>query len=165
MVFRPLFALVASLAVLPASGDIYKYTDENGVVNYTNLPSRIPPRAERIAVEPSSARPAPPPAAAPQAAQKARSGTPTSPPGFPRVDNDTQRKRDDTRRQILESEAQTEHKALEDARQALTSGQEVRLGNERNYQKYLDRVKELQDAVNTHEANLDALQKEISNLH
>ena len=66
--------------------------------------------------------------------------------------------------QKVEGEVQTEQKALEDARAALSSGQEVRNGNERNYQKYLDRVKGLQDAVDAHQSNLDALQKEIANL-
>jgi hypothetical protein len=162
---RTLAALALCLAALPAGADIYKYTDENGVVNYTNLPSRVPSKAERIAVEPGSTatnQAAPP--AVPAAGARPRAAAVT-PAGFPHVDGDTQRKRDDARRQILDSELQAEQKAFEDAKQALNSGQETRLGNERNYQKYLDRVKELQDAVNTHQANLEALQREIGNLH
>jgi hypothetical protein len=148
------------LAALAAQADIYKYTDENGVVNYTNMPSRLPSKAERIAREPGASS-----AVAPAAADgTARTTTPT-PAGFPRVDGSTQRKRDDTRRQILAGEVQNEQKALEEAKQALVAGQEVRNGNERNYQKYLDRVKALQDAVDAHQANLDALEKEISSLH
>jgi hypothetical protein len=164
MLTRPVLAIALLLALSVAQADIYKYTDENGVVNYTNLPNRMPAKAERIAVEPApSAVPQPivVPAAPPQAG-KARPVTPT-PGNFPRVDGDTQRKRDDARRQILESELQTEQKALEDSRQALAAGQE-RQGGERNYQKYLDRVKQLQETVDTHQANLDALQKEIGNL-
>jgi hypothetical protein len=161
------FALSVALMLLTASSqaDIYKYTDENGVVNYTNLPNRMPAKAERIAVEPAPSAVVQPPAsaAATAPAGKAKAGTAT-PPAFPRVDGDTQRKRDDARRQILQSELQAEQKALEDSRQALAAGQE-RQGGERNYQKYLDRMKQLQDSVDTHQANLDALQKEIGNLH
>lgn len=165
MLIRALTVACVALAASVAQADIYKYTDENGVVNYTNLPSRLPTKAERIAVEPA------PSAAlsAPLQGGNANAAKPrpqvATPAGFPRVDGETQRRRDDTRRQILQEELQTEQKALEDARQALAAGQEVRLGGERNYQKYLDRVKGLQDEVDTHQANLDALEKEISNLH
>lgn len=157
MRIRLIMAGCLGLACATAQADIYKYVDENGVVNYTNMPTRIPSRAERIASEPS------PSAVAPGA--KSKPAASASPAGFPRVDGDTQRKRDDSRKQILEGELQSEQKALEDSKQALKDGQEVRLGSERNYQKYLDRVKGLQDEVDTHQANLDALQKEIGNLH
>ncbi len=163
MLIRPLSAVCLILSAAIAQADIYKYTDENGVVNYTNLPTRVPGKAERIAVEPSPSAVGPSTPGA--AAVRPKPATTATPAGFPRVDGDTQRRRDDTRRQILEGELQSEQKALEQARQALASGQEVRMGNERNYQKYLDRVKGLQDDVDTHQANLDALQKEISNLH
>jgi hypothetical protein len=162
---RLLLACCLGLSSGLVQADIYKYVDENGVVNYTNMPTRIPARAERIASEPApSATPAAGAAGA-AGGNRPRPAQTATPPGFPRVDGDTQRKRDDSRKQILVGEVQAEQKALEDARQALKDGQEVRQGNERNYQKYLDRVKGLQDEVDTHQANLDALQKEIGNLH
>ena len=40
----------------------------------------------------------------------------------------------------------------------------MRLGDERNYQKYLDRIQGLKDNVALHERNVDALRKEISKL-
>ena len=165
MLIRTLSAVCLSLSACVAQADIYKYTDENGVVNYTNLPTRVPGKAERIAVEPASPSAVNPSAGAGGAAARPKAAATPTPAGFPRVDGDTQRRRDDTRRQILEGELQAEQKALDQARQALAAGQEVRQGNERNYQKYLDRVKGLQDEVDTHQANLDALQKEIGNLH
>lgn len=159
----PLILLAIFSVATPALGDIYKYTDEHGVVTYTNMPGRAPTKAERIAVEPSTPQPTQPTVTIP-GPNRAKPATP-SPAGFPRVDGDTQRKRDDARRQILETELNGERKALDDAKVALSSGQEVRLGNEKNYQKYLDRVKDLQDSVNTHQSNVDALQRELSNLH
>ena len=167
---RPfLLLLLPLLAALPARADIYKYVDEQGNVNYTNIPNRLPGKAERVVIEREPSATAPLPATLPAQTGVATGGaTPrtrtASPAGFPKVDGDTQRKRDDQRRQILDSELQSEQKALEQARQALSDGKEVRLGGERNYSRYLDRVKELQDAVDTHQANLDALQKEIGNL-
>ncbi|MFX9665274.1 hypothetical protein ABTO78_21685, partial [Acinetobacter baumannii] len=72
--------------------------------------------------------------------------------------------RDSERRRILEAELDTETKNLEAARKALTEGEAVRLGDERNYQKYLDRIQGLKDNVALHERNVDALRKEISKL-
>ena len=165
MSLRIFVTLSILLAAMPAGADIYKYTDENGVVNYTNMPARMPAKAERIATEPAPSAVTPAPASGSASPARVQRATAPTPAGFPRVDSDTQRKRDDSRRQILETEFLTEQKALEESRQALTSGQEARQGNERGLQKYLDRVKDLQDAVDTHQANLEALQKEIGNLH
>lgn len=159
-IMRPCLLALFLLCSLPALADIYKYVDEHGNVNYTNIPGHLPNKAERVVIEPN-----PPASVNPANAPGRAKPNIATPAGFPKVDGDTQRKRDDQRHQILENELQAEQKALDDARQALNEGKEVRLGNERNYQKYLDRVKGLQDDVDTHQANLDALQKEISNLH
>ncbi len=149
-----------------ALADIYKYVDEQGNVNYTNIPNRLPGKAERVVVEsPAQQMPSTVPGTDGSNSGKVRAASTPSPAGFPKVDGSTQRKRDDARRQILDTELQNELKSLEQARQALADGKDVRLGNERNYQKTLDRVKELQDAVDTHQANVDALQKEIANQH
>ncbi len=92
--------------------------------------------------------------------------TPKAPPpaAFPKVSGDDQRERDAGRRKILESELQTEEKALEEARKALAEEDAVRYGNERNYQKKLDRLKPFQEKVEQHERNVEALKKEIGNL-
>ncbi len=166
---RTIFCLlIPALIALPAHADIYKYVDEQGNVNYTNIPNHLPVKAERVVIERDPAAAGALPSTLP--AQSANGTAPakaraSSPASFPKVDGDTQRKRDDQRRQILDSELQAEQKSLEQARQALADGKDVRLGGERNYARYLERVKELQDAVDTHQANLDALQKEIGNLH
>jgi hypothetical protein len=99
----------------------------------------------------------PGPAAAP--ARPANAGG-----GFPSVSGDQQKARDGERRRILEAELDTESKSLEAARKALAEGEAVRLGDERNYQKYLDRIQGLKDNVSLHERNVDALRKELSKL-
>lgn len=133
-----------------AVADIYKYVDENGRVTYSNAPLK---GARKLNLEPLSTVPTSKPKA-----------TGATPAGFPRVDGETQRKRDDTRRQVLEDELAAEEKQLAEARKALAEGEAVRLGDERNYQKYLDRIQGLKDNVTLHEKNVAALKKELSGL-
>lgn len=94
---------------------------------------------------------------------KARPNAPT-PDGFPRVSSETQKNRDGDRKRILEDELATEKENLEEAKKSLSEQEATREGGEKNYQKYLDRVKPYQDTVQLHERNIEALQKEIDNL-
>ncbi len=84
--------------------------------------------------------------------------------GFPKVDGQTQKKRDDERQSILESELADEQQQLEAARQKLAEQEAIRTGDERNYQRFLDRVQPFRDAVANHERNIEAIRREISNL-
>jgi len=128
----------------PASAEIYKYVDENGRVTYTNVPKQ---GAKKLDLDPI-------------AAKKTRNNV--GPADFPKVDNQTQKKRDDQRKQILNEELATEEKSLADAKVALKEGEAQRLGVEaRNYPKYLDRIKKLKDDIAMHEKNIGALKKEL----
>ena len=73
---------------------------------------------------------------------------------FPRVDKDTQKSRDDGRRRILEDELFSEEKGLSDAKAKLAEQEAVRNGDEKNYQRVLDRLKPYQEAVDRHERNM-----------
>ena len=75
-----------------------------------------------------------------------------------------QRARDDSRRQVLEAELATEEGALTAAEQALAEQESVRMGDERNYQKVLDRLQPFKDKVELHKRNIEALRREISGL-
>ena len=83
---------------------------------------------------------------------------------LPRVSDDTQKSRDDERRRILEQEIADETKQLAQAKEQLASQEAVRSGNERNYERFLERVQPYRDAVATHERNLEAIRREIANL-
>ena len=131
-----------------AHADIYMSVDENGRKTYTNFPKK---GARKLNLDPPSSIAAPKPRA-PRA----------TPPGFPRVDGETQKQRDGTRRGILEQELVAERNLLDEARKALAEGEATRLGGERNYQKYLDRVQGLKDNVTLHEKNVEALNKELA---
>ncbi len=94
-----------------------------------------------------------------------------TPESFPRVDSETQSKRDTTRRKILEDELATEQKDLEEARLKLKDGQdnpEVYKGANgqtfRNVAKYEEKVNALQEDVSVHEKNVEAIKTELSNL-
>ena len=90
-------------------------------------------------------------------------GTP-SPAGFPKVDGDTQKARDNDRRKILEQELATEQKNLDQAKKELAEQEAVRTGDERNYQRVIERLQPFKDKVALHERNIEALKKEIGNL-
>ncbi len=137
-----------------AHAEVYKCTDADGRVTYTN--DRSVARGCKLleSGQPVSSVPAPArrPAAAPNA------------DGFPKVSPADQRSRDDTRRQVLESELATEERALAEAEKALAEQEAVRHGNERNYQKVLDRLQPFKDKVELHKRNIEALRREITGL-
>lgn len=129
-----------------AHGEIYKHVDENGRVTYSNVPIK---GAIKLNLEPLTTVPAVRPKT-----------TIASPSGFPKVDSDTQKKRDDTRRKILEEEFAAEEKLLDEAKRNLTEGEQARLNGARNQ----DRLQSLKEEVGLHERNVAALKKELSNL-
>lgn len=152
---RILIAAASLLVAAPATAEIYKCVDAEGHTTYTNEKSRASGCKVLASDVPVSSVPGPA-AVTPKPA--------ANPGGFPSVSNDQQKARDSERRRILEAELATETGSLEEARKALTEGEAVRLGNERNYQKYLDRIQGLKDNVALHERNVDALRKELSKL-
>lgn len=146
----------AALVALPVSADVYKCVDADGHVTYTNDKSRATGCKLLASDMPVSSVPGP-------ASSRAKPATPPG-SGFPSVSGDEQKARDGERRRILQSELDIEEKSLEQAKKEQSEGEAVRLGNERNYQKYLDRIQGLKDNVALHERNVDALRKELSKL-
>lgn len=84
--------------------------------------------------------------------------------GGERVSSDAQRARDAESRRILEAELRKEEEALASLNAEYKNGQPDRLGNERNYQKYLDRVAELKDAITRKEADIASIRRELGKL-
>ena len=147
--------ILATLCLLAASlarADVYKCVDEDGHVTYTN--TKPSPKAKCTALSRDQRVSTVPGRAA---------GTP-SPPGFPKVDGETQKARDNDRRKILEQELASEQKSLEQAKKELAEQEAIRTGDERNYQRVLDRLQPYKDKVALHERNIAALKKEIGNL-
>ena len=67
-------------------------------------------------------------------------------------------------REILEKELSTEQTALVRAKQDLAEQQAVRMGNEANYARVEERLRPLKDNIETHEKNIEALLRELSNV-
>jgi hypothetical protein len=146
-------ACCAALGLAPTSqAEICKYVDSDGNMHYTNV---APEKGWKklscgVGEEPRN--------------DKSVKSTP-SPPGFPRVDPDTQRGRDDMRRKVLMDELSTEEKLLTDARAAYGDGAPPPLPEEqKDAQKYASRLTKLRQAVSLHEKNIEALKKELSAL-
>jgi len=54
--------------------------------------------------------------------------------------------------------------SLADARRSLSEQESTRGGDERNYQRVLDRLKPFQEAVEVHEKNIASIKREMANL-
>ena len=128
-------------------GSTFKCQTGSGVAAYFNVPG----------LEGS-----PPPRTSSSSASISRS-TPT-PAGFPKVDAETQRGRDDMRRKVLSDELAAEEKLLAEAKTSYANGAPVPLAEEQsNAAKYKERIGRLRQAVQLHERNVEALRKELGN--
>jgi len=150
-----LFAILAMPLAAPAWGDTFKCIDANGRATYTNMKEEIKGKNCTVVMREISVVPAAP-------AARAAAANP-SPAGFPKVDSATQKNRDGARRRILEEELGGEEKALAQAKAELTEQEGIRTGDEKNYQRVLDRLQKYKDEVERHEKNVAALKKELSN--
>ncbi|MBI2732455.1 MAG: hypothetical protein HYX44_03830 [Aquabacterium sp.] len=81
-----------------------------------------------------------------------------------KVSSDDQKARDADRRKILEAELRKEEEALAALQKDYNNGQPDRKGDERNFQKYQDRVNEMKAAITRKEADVAALKRELGTL-
>ena len=81
-----------------------------------------------------------------------------------RVDPVAQRARDSDARRILEAELKAEEEKLAAMQNDFNNGQPERQGDEKNFQKYLDRVGEMRAAIARKQTDIAALQREIKKL-
>lgn len=146
---------LALALVAPAWADTFKCIDVGGRATYTNIKEETKGKNCTVVMREISVVPATP-------AQRPATAS-SSPAGFPKVDQATQKSRDGARRRILEEELSGEEKALAQARAELTEQEGIRTGDERNYQKVLDRLQKYKDEVERHQKNVEALKKELSN--
>lgn len=100
------------------------------------------------------------------AGPRPRAVTPASAarPADAKIDPAAQRARDSDARRILESELQRAETDLATMQKDFNNGQPERLGSERNYQKYLDRVAEMKAAIARKESDIAAIKREIAKL-
>ncbi|HSE01937.1 MAG TPA: DUF4124 domain-containing protein [Burkholderiales bacterium] len=146
-----ILALAGTLALfaVTARADIWECVDGSGNKRFTNIRSEAK-GCRMLNVAPLNTVPATKPQAR------------NAPPGFPKVDGETQRQRDVDRRRILEQELANEQKLLEQARKELAVQDSMRLGSERNYQRVLDRLEPYKKKVKLHEDNIANLRRELA---
>jgi hypothetical protein len=198
-------AMLTSATAL-ADTTIYKHVDESGRVTYSNKPMK---GATVVELEPLTTIPTPPAVLAaksnftlsdangtpkvqkasltidkPQEKKPVAIVMPIGPTAMLSVDAQTQRKRDEDRRRILEQELATEQQSLEHVRASMvqeqqnpqlvaavralqqandaTPAQLVQLRNDLD--KSSGRIRGLQSTAAEHEQNIDALKKELAAL-
>ena len=88
----------------------------------------------------------------------------TAGPASARISPVVQRARDSDARQILESELKAEEERLLALQKEYNNGEPERQGNERNFQKYADRVVEMKAAISRKDGDIVAIRREIAKL-
>ena len=81
-----------------------------------------------------------------------------------KVDPQEQRARDTDSRRILQDELQKAEDQLAALKKEYNNGEPERQGNEKNYQKYLDRVADLKASITRTESDVAALRRELGKL-
>lgn len=125
-----------------AWADIYKSVDADGHVTYSSAPIK---GGKRIVLS------------APEQASQERTRASASPRDFPKVNEETQKGRDGSRRKILEDELKAEESMLSEAKQGLQASETQRPRDEA-------KIKTLNKQVDLHQGNINALKIEISRL-
>ena len=142
-----LFILVLCLAPLSVSAQMFKCVDASGKITYSNdrgSGQGCKQLSNEQTVSTISMRPG------------------SSQASIPRISDEAQRERDKARRNVLERELESEQEELEEARQKLAEQEAIRSGNEKNYQRVLDRLQPFKEAVERRERNIEALTQELS---
>lgn len=153
-----LFDVQAVNTVYRCPGNVYtdtitaKEAQERGCRTLEGAPVTViqsaPPRPE--------GKPVPAQAGSTTRASKGRSET--------KVEPSDQRLRDGDARRILEAELSAETERLAALQKEYNNGEPERRGEERNYQKYLERVAELKASIARKEDDIAALKRELAKL-
>jgi hypothetical protein len=166
--FKAVIVVSAFMSILftsSANAQIYR-CDNNGVVDYNNNVASAKSKNCTVASLPTiTTIPAPavpaPKAVTATAPSGAKPSSNPSPGSFPKVDSGTQKARDNDRTAILDEERRKENAKLQELKKEFNGGEPERRGDERNYQKYLDRVEKLKEDIQRSEGNLKSLDREL----
>lgn len=152
-----LVAGAAAPARAQSADRIYDCEGPNGTRQFQNTQGK---GCRLMDLPPLNAVPAP---KLPAAANRAAS--PTAAAGvnrsFPRVDPAAQRDRDEDRQRLLSDELKREQERLAGLKREFNDGEPERRGDERNYQKYLDRVEALRQEIGRAETSVSSLEREL----
>ena len=141
------------LGAMPAYAqvtEIYKCYDENGRPLYTSDKRDTRGKKCELVSREINVVPAPP-------ARKIS-------PGFPKESASERANAKGRQREILEKELASEQQLLAKAQKDLADQEAIRTGDERNYARVLERLQPYKDSVETHQKNIEALRRELTNL-
>ena len=163
---QPVLVLSLCLSPILACAQVYRCDTDTGVPLYQNAPG---PRCKPLDLPSLSTIPAPKMPAQPARQGAVNGGTAGGAAAgtsgnFPRVDASAQKSRDSDRRAILGDELRSEEARLAELRAEYNNGEPERLGSERNYQRYLDRVQRLKDDIARTEASIASLRRELGSV-
>jgi hypothetical protein len=125
-----------------AESDVYLCVDENGHKEYKNNGSTK--GCKKVELPGITVVPAP----------TLKKPVAKSPSDFPKVDDSTQKSRDNDRRQILQDELKSEQQKLADLKKDYNNGEPERHGDEKNYAKYQERVGNMKEDIARSEKNI-----------
>ena len=137
IVFLALFSISCT-----AQSEVYKHVDKSGNVTYSNAPLKD---AQKIELPPLTVMP------------KINLESETKTPE-PSADGN------EKHREALEKKIAEETKLFEEKKKEYNGGEPERIGSERNYQRYLDRIQQLKNEIAIHEQNIRTLKLELQNL-
>lgn len=143
--------VLGALGAMPAYAqvtEIYKCYDENGRPLYTSDKRDTRGKKCELVSREINVVPAPP----------ARSAA------FPKESPSQRANAKGRQREILEKELASEQQLLAKAQKDLADQEAIRTGDERNYARVLERLQPYKDSVETHQKNIEALQRELTNL-
>ena len=146
-----LLALALGSLAMPAAAqltEIFKCRDARGQWTYTN--DRRQAEKEKCEQVTTQVNVAPP--------QKG-----ARPSNFPRESSAERAAGKGRQLEILQRELASEQAALTKAQQALAEQESIRSGDERNYARVEERLRPFQEAVDSHQKNIEALRREIAN--
>lgn len=140
------YFLFFALSVFPLSthGGVYKHVDAQGNVTYSNVSSGDAKRIDlpSLIVVPST-----------------ESGD---------IDDRMIKRREsiklEEQREKLQDKIAEEEKRLNEVKEEYKDGMPDRLGSERNYQRYLDRVERLKEEIKVREKSVNNLREELNRL-
>lgn len=145
---KTLLSILALTLANPALAELCKYVDEAGRITYSDKP--VGGARKLTCLGP----PPPPPMAAPGSRDE-RAPTQATPPA-PSAQ--------DARREEISARLAAEEERLQEARRQLAEQESVRHGDERNYQRVLDRLKPFQEKVQQLEHSVAAIRAELAAL-
>ena len=85
-----------------------------------------------------------------------------APASAPRINTPEQRARDADARTILEQELRRAETRQAELLKEYNNGQPERQGNEKNFQKYQDRVAEMKASIDRNQSDIDGIKRELS---